>query len=113
MWSNRWSTMPIHRGLEDYMHFPKPDRRAALDFMPGSDVPVIRQPFVAGDTLPFWAGGARNVGRHHLYDLAVDPDETENRRGEAGAEGEMIDLLRTALIDVHAPDEQLARLGIA
>ena len=112
MWSNRWSTMPIHRGLEDYMPFPKPDRRAVLDFMPGSDVPVIRQPFAAGDTLPFWAGGARNVGRHHFYDLGVDPDEQENRRGEPD-EAEMIDLLRTALVDVDAPDEQLARLGIA
>ena len=80
--------------------------------MPGSDIPVIRQPFEAGDVLPFWANGARNVGRHHLYDLGVDPDERENRRGEP-AEREMIDLLRTALDDVDAPDEQLARLGLA
>ena len=64
MWSNRWSTMPVHKGLEDYMRFPNPDRRATLDFMPGADVPVIRQPFEAGDVLPFWASGARNVGRH-------------------------------------------------
>ncbi|HSL73279.1 MAG TPA: sulfatase [Ilumatobacteraceae bacterium] len=112
MWSNRWSTMPTHRGLEDFMQFPKPDRRAVLDFMPGSDIPVIRQPFAAGDTLPFWAGGARNVGRHHLYDLDVDPDETENRHGESTAEAEMIDLLRTALDDVDAPAEQFARLGL-
>jgi arylsulfatase A-like enzyme len=112
MWSNRWSTMPVHKGLEDYMRFPKPDRRAALDFMPGSDVPVIRQPFEPGDTVPFWAGGARNVGRHHLYDLDVDPDERENRRGEPG-EADMIELLRTALVAVEAPDEQLVRLGIA
>jgi arylsulfatase A-like enzyme len=112
MWSNRWSTMPAHKGLEDYMRFPKPDRRAALDFMPGADVPVIRQPFAAGDTVPFWAGGARNVGRHHLYDLDLDPDERENRRDEPG-ETEMIELLRTALVDVEAPDEQLVRLGIA
>jgi arylsulfatase A-like enzyme len=112
MWSNRWSTMPAHKGLEDWMAFPKPDRRAVLDFMPGSDVPVIRQPFAAGDTVPFWAGGARNVGRHHLYDLDVDPDERENRRGESG-EADMIELLRTALTDVDAPTEQLDRLGIA
>jgi arylsulfatase A-like enzyme len=112
MWSNRWSTMPAHRGLESYMTFPNPDHRAVLDFMPGSDVPVIRQPFAAGDTLPFWASGARNAGRHHLYDLDVDPDEQENRRGEPG-EAQMIDLLRTALVEVDAPDEQLARLGIA
>jgi hypothetical protein len=56
--------------------------------------------------------GSRNAGRHHLYDLAVDPDERENRHGEA-TEADMVDLLRTALVDVEAPDEQLARLGIA
>ena len=111
MWSNRWSTMPVHKGLEDYMRFPDPDRRATLDFMPGSDIPVIRQPFEPGDVLPFWASGARNVGRHHLYDLSVDPEERENRRGEP-AEREMIDLLRTALVEVDAPDDQLARLGL-
>jgi arylsulfatase A-like enzyme len=112
MWSNRWSTMPIHRGLESFMPFPKPDHRAKLDYMPGSEVPVIRQPFAEGDTLPFWAGGARNLGRHHLYDLDVDPDEQENRRGESTVENEMADLLRVALADVDAPDEQLARLGL-
>ncbi len=112
MWSNRWSTMPVHKGLEDYMRFPNPDRRATLDFMPGSDVPVIRQPFEPGDVLPFWAGGARNVGCHHLYDLDVDPDERENRRGEA-SEAEMIELLRTALVELDAPDDQVARLGLA
>jgi hypothetical protein len=113
MWSNRWSTMPVGRGLESFRIFPNPDRRATLDYMPGSDVPVIRQPFAAGDPLPFWAGGARNEGRHHLYDVGVDPDETENRRDETAVEREMIDLLRTALVDVEAPDEHLARLGIA
>jgi arylsulfatase A-like enzyme len=111
MWSNRWSTMPVHKGLEAYMRFPRPDRRATLDFMPGSDVPVIRQPFEPDDVVPFWSNGSRNTGRHHLYDLGVDPDESENRRGEP-AEAEMIELLRTALVAVAAPDEQLARLGI-
>jgi hypothetical protein len=113
MWSNRWSTMPIHGALERFRVFPNPDHRAVLDYMPGSDVPVIRQPFEAGDPLPFWAGGARNVGRHHLYDLGVDPDEEENRLGETVMEAEMIDLLRSALDDVEAPDEQFARLGLA
>jgi arylsulfatase A-like enzyme len=112
MWSNRWSTMPVHKGLEDFMRFPTPDRRATLDFMPGTDIPVIRQPFAAGDVLPFWASGGRNVGRHHLYDLDVDPDEHENRRGGA-QEADMADLLRTALVDVEAPSEQLERLGLA
>ncbi len=111
MWSNRWSTMPIPSEFAPFMRFPVPDRRARLDFMPGSDVPVIRQPFEPGDELPFWASGARNVGCHHLYDIDVDPDEGENRVGES-TESELAELLRTALRDVEAPDEQLERLGL-
>jgi arylsulfatase A-like enzyme len=112
MWSNRWSTMPVHAGLEGYMRFPPPDARARLDVMPGSDIPVIRQPFERGDVVPFWASGARNVGRHHLYDVDVDPDERENRTGEP-AERDMVDLLRSALTAIDAPDDQFARLGVA
>jgi hypothetical protein len=93
------------------MKFPKPDRRAALDFMPGSDVPVIRQPFEPGDVVPFWAGGARSVGQHHLYDLTIDPGEAENRADDSGPT-EMIELLRTALVELDAPAEQLTRLGV-
>jgi arylsulfatase A-like enzyme len=109
MWSNRWSTMPVHvRGL---VELPRPDGRAFLDRMPGSDVPVIRQPFASGDALPFWV--SRNIaGQHHLYDVDLDPDEVENRVGEP-AEREMKELLRAALIDVDAPDEQLTRLGLS
>lgn len=109
MWSNRWSTMPIHvRGVTE---LPLPDGRAVLDRMPGSDVPVIRQPFAAGDALPFWVGRGP-VGQHHLFDIDLDPDELENRTGEVG-EREMIDLLRTALVAVHAPVEQFERLGLS
>lgn len=111
MWSNRWSTMPVQDEFADFAPFPPPDSRAYLDFMPGSDIPVIRQPFEAGDVLPYWAGGARTVGQHHLYDLSVDPDEGENRRGET-LEAEMCDLLQTALVAVDAPAEQLERLGV-
>ena len=112
MWSNRWSTMPIH-GLEDLVRLPPPDRRARLDFMPGSDVPVIRQPFAPGDRLPFWVGH-NAVDAHFLFDLASDPDEDENRAGTGGAEeADMVELLRVALQAVEAPDEQLQRLGIA
>jgi hypothetical protein len=111
MWSNRWSTMPTHRGLEEFMRFPPPDRRATLDLMPGTDVPVIRQPFEAGDVVPFWAAGASNVGRHHLYDISIDPDEAENRTGEP-AESEMVDLLVHALHSVHTPTDQFERLGL-
>ena len=88
----------------------KPDRRASIDFMPGSDIPVIRQPFEAGDPMPFWADGA-TVDQHYLYDIIDDPDEAENRIGDSH-ESEMADLLRVALDDVEAPAEQLARLGL-
>jgi arylsulfatase A-like enzyme len=111
MWSNRWSTMPPPGGMDQFMPFPAPDRRATLDYMPGSDVPVIRQPFRAGDTLPFWAAGGRAVGQHHLYDLELDPAENENRTGERD-EPLMAELLRTALLDLDAPGEQLVRLGV-
>jgi len=108
MWSNRWSTMPVHGRPE--LRLPRPDERAVLDRMPGSSVPVIRQPFADGDLLPFWAY-TRFTG-NHLYDLSVDPTEDENRRGEA-LESELADKLRTALIDVEAPADQLLRLGLA
>ena len=54
----------------------------------------------------------RAIGEHHLYDLDVDPDEGENRTGEA-REVEMLELLRTALQSLEAPDDQFERLGIA
>ena len=110
MWSNRWSTMPIH-GLDAEL-LPRPDDRATLERMPGSTVPVIRQPFVAGDMIPLFASSPRIVGRHHLYDLEVDPDEAENRHGE-DVEHELVDLLVEALSCVGAPTEQFERLGLA
>jgi len=109
MWSNRWSTMPVH-GVPG-ARLPMPDDRATLERMPGSTIPVIRQPFRAGDLLPFWAGSARIVDDHHVYDLDVDPDEAENRTGEA-VERELEELLRVALAEVGAPDEQWERLGL-
>lgn len=109
MWSNRWSTMPLHiTGVEG---LPPPDGRAFLDTMPGTDIPVIRQPYAAGDRLPFWAGQGL-VDQHHLYDLDLDPDEAENRTGEA-VEADLVDLLRSALVELEAPTEQLERLGLA
>lgn len=108
MWSNRWSTMPVTAlpGLR----LPDPDKRAWLDFMPGSAIPVIRQPFAPGDLLPFWSMNPA-VDEHHLYNIDLDPDETENRVGEPG-EADMIELLRVALRAVNAPDEQFERLDI-
>ena len=109
LWSNRWSTMPIPSfpGLR----LPDPDRRAIIDFMPDSDIPVLRQPFAPGDMLPFWCANQR-PNTHCLYDLENDPDESENLLNTP-QEKRMVDLLRTALDELDAPAEQLVRLGIS
>jgi arylsulfatase A-like enzyme len=106
MWSNRWSTMPVHHFPD--LRLPPPDERARLDRMPGSSIPVIRQPFVPGDMLPYWAF-TRFEG-NLLFDLDSDPDETENRAGEP-AEKVAVELLHAALVEVEAPDDQFVRLG--
>ena len=108
LWSNRWSTMPIHAAPE--LRLPAPDEHARLDDMPGSSIPVIRQPFREGDMLPFWAFG--EFSGHHLYDLADDPSEERNLVGSA-AERTTAEHLRVALQEIEAPDDQLARLGLA
>ena len=107
MWSNRWSTMPVHSIPE--LRLPRPDRRATLDFLHGSDVPVIRQPFEPGDPVPFW--GARAPKHNRLFDLDGDPLETEDLAGSP-REKAALDLLRAALEDVDAPKEQYERLGV-
>ena len=108
VWSNRWSTMPV-TGYPQ-LRMPPPDDRAVLDRMPGSTIPVIRQPFGVGDVLPFWAYGA--FEGNHLYALADDPTEEHDRAGEQ-SEKEAADQLREALLAVEAPDDQLVRLGLA
>jgi arylsulfatase A-like enzyme len=108
LWSNRWSTMPVPS--RPNLRLPPPDDRAVLDRMPGSRVPVIRQPFRQGDLLPYWA--VAPFTGSHLYDLHNDPSEEENRCGEP-AERELADRLRAALQAVGAPDDQFARLGMA
>ena len=107
MWSNRWSTMPI-AAYPNY-RMPMPDARAVLDFMPGSTVPVIRQPFVAGDMLPFWANAKRYETL--LFDRGEDPDETVNRIDDSIAR-DAEELLRVALKSVDAPSEQFQRLAL-
>jgi arylsulfatase A-like enzyme len=108
LWSNRWSTMPVPRLPQ--LRLPPPDERATLDRMPGSKVPVLRQPFRAGDLLPYWALGTRM--RSELYDLVDDPAEERSLCGTA-LERRAEELLRAALREVEAPDDQLARLGLA
>lgn len=108
MWSNRWSTMPVHQYPE--LRLPMPNRQAFLDYMPGSDIPVIRQRFSPGDPLPYWCMGQK-PDQHCLYDLANDPDERQNLL-DTPTEARMLELLRSALEAVQAPTEQLQRLGV-
>lgn len=108
MWSNRWSTMPIAAAPDFKM--PMPDDRAVLDRMPGSTIPVIRQPFRQGDLLPFWAYAKQYETL--LYDRVEDPDETRDVvAGPLAADA--AELLRVALLDVEAPEDQLVRLGLS
>jgi arylsulfatase A-like enzyme len=108
LWSNRWSTMPVPRLPQ--LRLPAPDERARLDRMPGSKVPVLRQPYRQGDLLPYWALGA--TGPSELYDLANDPGEERNLCGTP-REREAAEKLRAALREVEAPDDQWLRLGLA
>jgi arylsulfatase A-like enzyme len=108
MWSNRWSTMPI-ASMPDYK-MPMPDDRAVLDYMPGSTIPVIRQPFREGDLLPFWSYAKQY--ETIMFDRAEDPDETVNRIGDSIAK-EAEELLRVALTEVDAPSEQFERLALS
>jgi len=107
MWSNRWSTMPVHRVPD--LRLPAPDDRAILDRMPGSRIPVIRQPFQQGDLIPYWAMG--RFSGNHLYRLGDDPLEERNLAG-TGAEKTAADQLRAALEEIEAPSDQYVRLGL-
>jgi arylsulfatase A-like enzyme len=113
MWSNRWSTMPV-RAFPD-LRLPRPDDRATLDHVPGSTVPVLRQPFDPSDALPFWAAG--HFEGELLYDRAECDaegglrDHLADGGGQAEAK-ELGDLLVEALRAIEAPQEQLARLGL-
>jgi hypothetical protein len=109
LWSNRWSTMPVHVAPD--LRLPRPDHRAELRSMPGTDVPVLCQPFGPGDLLPFWAMGAGG-GEHLLFDHREDPDEQHDLSATRRAD-DAVERLRVALQDIGAPVEQLERLGIA
>jgi hypothetical protein len=114
MWSNRWSTMPI-RAFPD-IRLPRPDDRAFLDHVPGSSVPVLRQPFDVSDYLPYWA--MSHFEGEVLYDRAecdadgAVRDHLADGGGTAEAK-EMADLMVEALRSIGAPDEQLVRLGLS
>ncbi|MBI1261766.1 MAG: sulfatase-like hydrolase/transferase [Rhizobiales bacterium] len=109
MLSNRWSTMPTHF-LSREQELPLPDDRAFLDRMPGSNVPVIHQPWSEGDKLPYWA--FTKFGGNHLYNIETDPEESRNLAGTA-LETIMAEKLDAALIELEAPESQRKRLGFA
>jgi arylsulfatase A-like enzyme len=114
LFSNRWSTMPlvpeiVRERLDRWDLFPPPDERAYLDRMPGSHVPVIRQPFDVDDRIAYWARG--RFDGNHLYDLAAEPGAEPDLAGQP-IEKELVDKLRAALEEVEAPDDQFARLGL-
>jgi arylsulfatase A-like enzyme len=108
MWSNRWSTMPV-RAWD--VRLPRPDGRATLRQMPGTDVPVMVQPFEPGDRLPFWVGHPAPTD-FHLFDTGVDPGEQENLVG-LPVEQTMLDALATELRGIDAPRDVLERVGVA
>jgi hypothetical protein len=108
MYSNRWSTMPIH--AYPGLRLPRPDRRASLAYMPGSDIPVIRQPFAAGDNVPFWANMSNFHGDHY-FNRVDDPLEENNRASNDERETGRA-ALREALREIDAPLAQLERLDL-
>ena len=100
--------MPI--GSAPDLKMPPPDSRATLDRMPGSTIPVIRQPFQAGDLLPFWAYASKYETL--LFDRIEDPFETRDISGSVN-EADPAEVLRLALQDIDAPSDQFERLGLA
>jgi arylsulfatase A-like enzyme len=109
MWSNRWSTMPIR--VLPQLRPARPDARARLERWPGTDVPVIRQPFDPSDDVPYWGRG-----RFHgdlLYDRAEADAEGAVRNLAGGPDDKgMQELLVEAMREIDAPAEQLTRLGL-
>ena len=111
MFSNRWSTMPIH--AYPNIRLPRPDRRATLEYMPGSDVPVIRQPFTTGDEVPFWA----RMNSFHgdvVFNRKEDPLEEQNlvRGNSLEASSTQVEAMREALKAIEAPSLQFERLAL-
>ncbi len=104
IYSNRWSTMPPIR-------LPDPDERATLGpHMPGSGLPVIRQPL---DTKQIgrllWCGGDHRSD--HLYDFSADPNETQNLAGDPSRTAQLEQQLLEVLREREAPPELLRRFG--
>ncbi len=104
IYSNRWSTMPPLR-------LPDPDERATLGpYMPGSTIPVIKQPLTArqvNDLL--WSAGDHSPSL--LFDVGEDPEE-QAPLSDGATEKMLREKLRAALDEIDAPPEQFERLGL-
>ena len=76
IYSNRWSTMPP-------IELPDPDDRATLGpYMPGSKMPVIRQPLALPEVERLlWSVGAH--ASDLLFEPNEDPDELVNQADHA------------------------------
>jgi hypothetical protein len=108
MYSNRWSTMPLHAFPQ--MRLPRPNVRASLSFMPGSEVPVIKQPFGVADEVPFWARMSAFHGDVQ-FNRREDPEEEHNLlNGSALRMSPEVEALREALKEIEAPIAQMERL---
>ena len=112
MWSNRWSTMPVH-GLEDAVRLPPPDRRARLDFMPGSDVPGHPPALRARRPAALLGRRATRSTPTSSSTCDNDPGEDENLVGSVRSSVTWSNCCATPCVSVDAPGEQLERLGIA
>jgi hypothetical protein len=79
--------------------------------MPGTRVPVIRQPLdEAQMAATLWT-----MGDHRgdlLFDVAGDPREEHDLSGDPARHRSAVERLRAALAEVDAPAEQMARLGM-
>jgi arylsulfatase A-like enzyme len=100
VYSNRWS-------VPQFMSLAPPDERARLStWMPGVDVPMIRQPVEPSPQQLFLTEQA------WLYDLDDDPTENRNLQRDRGRVPQARALLEAALDEAGAPPEQYQRAGL-
>jgi len=76
---------------------------------PGRTFPSFVSHFATADLLPFWAYASEY--QSVLIDRNEDPDELRNIV-DTTVEDDAAELMRTALVSVEAPVDQLVRLGL-
>jgi len=105
IYTNRWSTAP-------WWQIPLPDRRMQCgNFVPHAQgMPVGRMP-VEPDIMRRLHCEPELVRGDYLFDITQDPDETQNLAGTE-LEKHYEDLMRSAMEEIGAPEEQYERLGL-